>query len=452
MIRYWKYVIQPLAEQNGYKNIAIYNGSKALFWSVFEYCKKNNGLLLVDNNNDFLDEAFLKANQETIVLASESESVPECQIILMEHISAYRNLKDDLQKVKFADCRLFASNANYSEGDIEEQLPVEKTYGMVKAVPFGGMNFWVEENVKEFLKGFLRTDAFWLAVEAERQELEIKLKKKSINSFTHRSKVYNAEAVLRKDEINKVKKEYNEKIAKIKNSKRYKIGSKLVDMKNMVSFGSKEKASEEKKIPAKKVLDQLVQDLEVRTPEEVYKTWLNYSPIIKSIKVPLTENEQTVLQKMEQDKAQDKEKYSAYDQKELVSVIMPTFNRGVIISGAIDSVLRQSYQNFELLVIDDFSTDDTEEVLKKYAGDDRVKVLKNTHIKGVCGARNTGLENAKGRYFAYLDTDNEWEEDYLLLSVQKLKEQPEYHSIYSAQRVWGVKDDEIKVKAYRFGM
>ena len=89
----------------------------------------------------------------------------------------------------------------------------------------------------------------------------------------------------------------------------------------------------------------------------------------------------------------------------LVSVIIPTFNRAEVISRAVNSVLNQTFKDFECIVVDDGSTDETGSVLCGFA--DKIKVVK-TENRGVSAARNTGAKLAKGKYIAFLDSDDEW--------------------------------------------
>lgn len=89
----------------------------------------------------------------------------------------------------------------------------------------------------------------------------------------------------------------------------------------------------------------------------------------------------------------------------LISVIMPTYNRAYIIEKAIDSILNQTYKNLELIIIDDCSSDNTEDVIKKYK-DKRLKYIKLEKNSGANYARNIGIDNAKGEYITFQDSDD----------------------------------------------
>ena len=91
--------------------------------------------------------------------------------------------------------------------------------------------------------------------------------------------------------------------------------------------------------------------------------------------------------------------------KPLVSVIIPTYNRGWIIKEAIDSVLEQDFSDFELIVVDDGSNDNTREILGAYA--DAITVLHRSN-RGVSAARNCGIAEASGQLIAFLDSDDLW--------------------------------------------
>ncbi len=92
---------------------------------------------------------------------------------------------------------------------------------------------------------------------------------------------------------------------------------------------------------------------------------------------------------------------------DLVSVIIPTYNRRALTIRAVESVLAQTYPHFEVIVVDDGSTDDTIEYLSRIP-DPRVKVLPIKHSGHPSIARNAGIEIAKGEYIALLDSDDEW--------------------------------------------
>ncbi len=91
-----------------------------------------------------------------------------------------------------------------------------------------------------------------------------------------------------------------------------------------------------------------------------------------------------------------------------VSVIIPTYNRADFLPGAVKSVLAQTHRNFELLIIDDGSTDSTKETVKKFQDKDgRIKYFYQEN-RGISSARNFGIRKSSGDYFAFLDSDDEW--------------------------------------------
>jgi glycosyltransferase involved in cell wall biosynthesis len=93
----------------------------------------------------------------------------------------------------------------------------------------------------------------------------------------------------------------------------------------------------------------------------------------------------------------------------LVSVVLPTYNRAHLLPRAINSVLNQTYKSLELIIIDDGSTDKTDEVVGEYKKKDtRIKYLKNTRNSGAPISRNRGIRAAKGKFIAFQDSDDEW--------------------------------------------
>jgi len=92
-----------------------------------------------------------------------------------------------------------------------------------------------------------------------------------------------------------------------------------------------------------------------------------------------------------------------------VSVIIPTYNRAHLVGRAIQSVLNQTFKDFELIVVDDSSTDNTDDIIKEFQKkDDRITYLKHEKNKGGSAARNTGIKAARGEYIAFQDSDDEW--------------------------------------------
>lgn len=107
-------------------------------------------------------------------------------------------------------------------------------------------------------------------------------------------------------------------------------------------------------------------------------------------------------------------------EKPLVSVVMPVYNGEKYIQKAVDSVLAQEV-SLELIIIDDGSTDRTEEVLEKYKNYGEIRFLKNKKNTGVSGSRNRGVKEARGTYVAFLDADDWWEKDKLKKQIALLE-------------------------------
>jgi glycosyltransferase involved in cell wall biosynthesis len=118
--------------------------------------------------------------------------------------------------------------------------------------------------------------------------------------------------------------------------------------------------------------------------------------------------------------------------KPLISVIIPTYNRGWIITEAIDSVLAQDYKNYELIVVDDGSTDNSREILDNYGQD--IIVLRQAN-KGVSAARNRGIAEAGGQLVAFLDSDDLWLPRKLSRQVDFFKLNPDA-VINQTEEIW----------------
>lgn len=93
----------------------------------------------------------------------------------------------------------------------------------------------------------------------------------------------------------------------------------------------------------------------------------------------------------------------------LVSVITPTYNSKDYIRDTIESVKNQTYTNWEMVIVDDGSTDETISIINKYQEEDaRIRLIKLERNQGAAIARNTAIQNANGRYIAFLDSDDRW--------------------------------------------
>lgn len=119
-----------------------------------------------------------------------------------------------------------------------------------------------------------------------------------------------------------------------------------------------------------------------------------------------------------------------------VSVVLPTFNRDALLSRSIASVLAQTFNDFELIVVDDASTDSTEDIVKGFH-DARIRYERLPTNVGGAEARNVGIRLARGKYIAFQDSDDEWLCSKLEVSVRKLEESPSVGFLFSAfLQVW----------------
>lgn len=119
-------------------------------------------------------------------------------------------------------------------------------------------------------------------------------------------------------------------------------------------------------------------------------------------------------------------------EKNLVSVIIPTFNRAWTLKNAIDSVLAQDYNPIEIIVIDDGSFDNTKELLEGYR--DKIQVLTQLN-KGVSSARNLGIKNSRGEFIALLDSDDAWEKNKVSCQVDFF-ERNSHALICQTEEIW----------------
>lgn len=115
----------------------------------------------------------------------------------------------------------------------------------------------------------------------------------------------------------------------------------------------------------------------------------------------------------------------------LVSIIMPTYNRGHCLERAITSVINQTYHKWELIIVDNNSTDDTDKIISSF-NDSRIRLLKINNNGVIAASRNLGIDAASGEYLAFLDSDDWWHSQKLDISISHLRGGADivYHDLY----------------------
>ena len=131
----------------------------------------------------------------------------------------------------------------------------------------------------------------------------------------------------------------------------------------------------------------------------------------------------------------------------MFTIVIPTYNRAKLIHRALDSVLAQTYKDWECIVVDDHSQDDTKVVVEQYvAKDKRFRYMLNERQKGACGARNTGILHANGEYISFLDSDDAYVPETLQSQHEAFANNPNWGMVYSRLAVY-----EEGVGMYPFG-
>lgn len=110
-------------------------------------------------------------------------------------------------------------------------------------------------------------------------------------------------------------------------------------------------------------------------------------------------------------------------EKNLVSVIVPAYNSEAFIHETIESIQKQTYENWELIIVDDCSDDKTVQIINKYMKDDlRIKIIEQNENKGTAVARNIAVKKARGEYLAFLDSDDLWKPEKLSKQLSFMKQ------------------------------
>jgi hypothetical protein len=137
-----------------------------------------------------------------------------------------------------------------------------------------------------------------------------------------------------------------------------------------------------------------------------------------------------------------------------VSIVMPVFNRGTLVASAMTSVAKQRYSNWELIIVDDGSTDKSldviDDTIKKLGIESKTRVLALETNMGVSRARNEGLTLTEAPVIAYLDSDNTWDTDYLSLVMEVFETNPDANSLYAGQYVYFY--NEVTRRRYLAGL
>ena len=124
----------------------------------------------------------------------------------------------------------------------------------------------------------------------------------------------------------------------------------------------------------------------------------------------------------------------------LISILIPTYNNAKYIKQAIESVYAQNYDNMEIIVVDDGSTDNTKEIVEQYKD---IKYFYTEH-KGIPFVRNLALEKSKGEYIAFLDSDDYWLSEKLNIQIQYFKEHPDCEIVFTKYKNF-FEEEKIKI-------
>ena len=125
-----------------------------------------------------------------------------------------------------------------------------------------------------------------------------------------------------------------------------------------------------------------------------------------------------------------------------VSIVTPTYNRADFLGEAIDSVLAQTYDQFEMIIVDDGSTDGTRELIERYADDPRIRYLYQEN-QGQSVARNWGIAESNGEFVCFLDSDNAWFPDKLARSIEVFEADPSVDVVYGDNVIINEQGEEI---------
>lgn len=133
----------------------------------------------------------------------------------------------------------------------------------------------------------------------------------------------------------------------------------------------------------------------------------------------------------------------------IISVIIPTYNRGNYLCSAIKSVLNQTFEDFEIVVVDDASTDNTRQVVDKF-DDKRIRYIRHKENKGGSAARNTGIKRSKAKFIAFLDDDDLWMPSKLEKQLDLINTNLETGAVYTGICILNKSDKIIRFESSSF--
>ena len=131
-----------------------------------------------------------------------------------------------------------------------------------------------------------------------------------------------------------------------------------------------------------------------------------------------------------------------------VSVIVPCYNQGVYLSETLESVLKQSYDNWECIIVNDGSTDNTETIANTFLQKDKRFKYVYQQNAGLSAARNIGVKNSSGEYILPLDSDDLIHSDYMKLALKAFEDNPNLKIVYSKAALFGVRKGEWILPEY----
>lgn len=131
-----------------------------------------------------------------------------------------------------------------------------------------------------------------------------------------------------------------------------------------------------------------------------------------------------------------------------VSIIIPTYNRASLLQEALDSVFNQTYTNWEVIIVDDASEDNTKEIAEAIS-DSRVRYIRHSQNQGGADARNTGIDHSQGDYIAFLDSDDIWEPIKLETQVQSILSANEATKVVSYTKIQAIHQNKSVFLPFR---